>query len=512
MNKECVNELKNILKEYENDEEVIKWINNFLKKDLRTKINEKSNERKKTMQLLIEKHNYINSFLDSEIKYYSLKNIREEVLYIKYDGISFKHCTNDEIIHNVIQDLTNEKNPILSSMKYEIADDILILISNRLLFEAMPESTTIQDVITFFCPMFFHTKEETKYFFTVIGDSILKKTEDKVYYIPECSREFLSLINIFYKDYKGSDANLNNFKFKYRGHPYDKSRLIRVKNSISSIVYINEYLKKNIFNIIVVSCHYSLRYQNAENYLMKQNQEIKNNVLYLSKSSKSSIIDNFLKEKTDMNKNDDQVISPTDLKFLWKLFCDKKHMPLPMYGKEWEPYIMSRVKKNENGLYKGISSSYLEPAKYFKKFWNFSIEITEKGEDYFELSEICELYNIWLKHKMNKDMIIKESKLKELIEYFFPDVEFDNKMILDRRCIFWNKKEDIKESIKNKFMKDINTNLTFLKTYLSYCSYCDKKKKVNIVSKKYFEKYIGSIIPQQYIKNKVILKEFWLSF
>ena len=72
MNKECVNELKNILKEYENDEEVIKWINNFLKKDLRTKINEKSNERKKTMQLLIEKHNYINSFLDSEIKYIQL--------------------------------------------------------------------------------------------------------------------------------------------------------------------------------------------------------------------------------------------------------------------------------------------------------------------------------------------------------------------------------------------------------------------------------------------------------
>ena len=33
MNKECMNELKNILKEYENDEEVIKWINNFLKND-----------------------------------------------------------------------------------------------------------------------------------------------------------------------------------------------------------------------------------------------------------------------------------------------------------------------------------------------------------------------------------------------------------------------------------------------------------------------------------------------
>ena len=109
-------------------------------------------------------------------------------------------------------------------------------------------------------------------------------------------------------------------------------------------------------------------------------------------------------------------------------------------------------------------------------------------------------------------MIIKENKLKELIKYFYPNVKFRNNMILDRKCIFWKKKEDISESIKNKFMKNIDKNLTFLEAYLSYCSYCDNCKKLNIVSKKYFEKYIGSIIPQQYIKNKVILKEFWLSF
>ena len=84
-------------------------------------------------------------------------------------------------------------------------------------------------------------------------------------------------------------------------------------------------------------------------------------------------------------------------------------------------------------------------------------------------------------------------------------------MILDIKCVFWNKKQDIKESLKNKFLKNINKEQSFLEAYLSYCSYCDKTKKLNIVSKKYFEKYIVYIIPPKYINNKVISKEYWLN-
>ena len=504
MENKCILELKHILEENKEDPDIIEWIFDFLKNDMVKKIKKNSLERTLRTNLMIEKHNYINAFLDSEIKYYSLKNVREDIIYIKYDGITFEYCKKDEIIHNVVQDLKD--NELLSSLKYDISDDILLLISNRSLFEAMPESKTIQNVISFFCPMFFNTKEQLKYFFTVIGDSILKKQQDQIYYIPECSREFLSLINIFYKDYTGVDANLNNFKYKYRGCNYELSRLIKIKKSISSIVYINEFLKKNIFNIIVVSCHYSLRYQSAENYLNKQNDKIKDDVLFLSKYNKDTIIHNFLKEQTYSCTN---TISSKDFYFLWKLYCDKKNMPLPLYQAEFYEKITQYIEKNEDGNYKNINSPYLEPAKYFKQFWKCSIDITQKGEDYFELSEICELYNIWLKKKQNKEMIIKETKLKELIQFFYPDVEFYNNMILDRKCIFWEKKKDIKESLDCGFLKNIDNDLSFLKAYLSYCSYCDKTKKLNIVSKKYFEKYIGNIIPDKFIKNKIISKEYW---
>ena len=134
MKNECLKEFNNLITEYENDNEVLEIIYKFIKNDMRGKISEKNNERKKIQELLIKKHNYIDIFLDNDIKYYTLKNVKEDDIYIKYDGVSFKYCTKDEIIHIVIQDLTIEKLPLLSPIKYDIADDILILISKRNLF------------------------------------------------------------------------------------------------------------------------------------------------------------------------------------------------------------------------------------------------------------------------------------------------------------------------------------------------------------------------------------------
>ena len=58
---------------------------------------------------------------------------------------------------------------------------------------------------------------------------------------------------------------------------------------------------------------------------MKQNEEIKSKVLYLANNDKVDIIDHFFKENIQEENN--LKMNPNDLYFLWKLFCDKKHMP-----------------------------------------------------------------------------------------------------------------------------------------------------------------------------------------
>ena len=42
-----------------------------------------------------------------------------------------------------------------------------------------------------------------------------------------------------------------------------------------------------------------------------------------------------------------------------------------------------------------------------------------------------------------------------------------------------------------------------------YCKYSNNNGKLLTVSKKYFYKYIDRIIPEQYIKNNMILFNFW---
>ena len=161
---------------------------------------------------MLKRNEYIDNFLnDKDIKYYSLfnKSLDTEV-FIKYDGSSYEYAKRDDIYHKIIQDL----NPpsILSNMKREIADEIISSIGGeQLLLHSLPESSTIQNLINFFCPAFFETKEELKYFLTILGDCILNKNTELVFYVPELSREFLVTINLFYKDYFGSDINISMF-------------------------------------------------------------------------------------------------------------------------------------------------------------------------------------------------------------------------------------------------------------------------------------------------------------
>ena len=65
-----------------------------------------------------------------------------------------------------------------------------------------------------------------------------------------------------------------------------------------------------------------------------------------------------------------------------------------------------------------------------------------------------------------------------------------------------NSLELIKENPPNK-------DIRLLDAYKAYCSYSVTNNKINIVSKKYFEKYIDKLIPDEYLQHNVISKEYW---
>ena len=183
--------------------------------------------------------------------------------------------------------------------------------------------------------------------------------------------------------------------------------------------------------------------------------------------------------------------------FLWKLFCDMNNIPLIIYRNDFNDLLKIKIKYEDDTIYvyMNVSSDYLEPARNFSKFWENQIEMNDYIDEEYELSEITELYNIWLKKETKeKYKMIKEYQLVNLIQYYYPKMKMNGKYIYNIKCNLWDKKADIRKCLLNNFDKSIKTDISVLEAYKSYCSYGDKNNYINIVSKRYFEKYIDIYI------------------
>ena len=67
--------------------------------------------------------------------------------------------------------------------KHKTNTTILKRIKEKSPLNAIPESATIQSVINMLCPLLFNTREQVKYFLTIIGDCLLAKTSFNLIYI-----------------------------------------------------------------------------------------------------------------------------------------------------------------------------------------------------------------------------------------------------------------------------------------------------------------------------------------
>jgi hypothetical protein len=287
---------------------------------------------------------------------------------------------------------------------------------------------------------------------------------------------------------------MNQFKYKYRGYAYEKSRLIKFKRTIKNISYWNNFVKNNFFNILIVGVHYSSRYQGSERYIKKQSKELQNKILYLEDKTPNDILIEFQKEF--LKESDNGNLTQDEMYFLWKIFCENKNMPLIIYKQDF----LTKV-----GNYQNITSDYLIGIRHFRTFWNETIVSDQNGE--YEISEINELFTIWLNG--NKVNTVNEYQLLDIIKHFLPQVQFEGKNLLNIRCRLWNKHQDIQKCINDNKEKLKEKDHNMLEIYKMYCSYAGLNDFTNIVSKKYFEKYMENNISSQYLKNSKVLKGYW---
>ena len=256
-----------------------------------------------------------------------------------------------------------------------------------------------------------------------------------------------------------------------------------------------------------MSCYYSIRYGNSEEYLKTLND--KSDILFLNNNNQEDIINLFINKMLE-KKTTKEEINPTDMYFLWKIFVQYHKIPNVIYKNDFLKLISNKINTNKKNKYVGYYSEYLQNIKHFKTFWEDTM--CESYSDELEISELHILYNEWFKDKYDSNISINDDKIIELISYFYPDTVIDdNKYILHKINILWDKQGAIEVGLENKFNKDIKTNISMSKLYKYYCSYC-KKNKEKIASKNYFINVVHKIIPKGqniYIMNNMVLKEYW---
>ena len=282
-------------------------------------------------------------------------------------------------------------------------------------------------------------------------------------------------------------------------------------------------------DLLCVAAHYSNRYGNADLFL-ETCDDISEYALYMKHHSQEQVFEQFCDqfiEKVEQKHGDLNVtlLNWKNMHYLWKLFVSKYSLPNVMYSNHFKMLLKDKYTYEEsNDTFINVTSSQLPIVSDFLTFWDTSIIMNDKGtneiisihdkldiEIELELDELVALFKIWLNEKTTKNddtplkltthKITDEKDILNILSHYYSNIEIvNNKFIMNVQCSFWNKIEemnkyitDAKEYYKILYdKKEIDTVLIPINEI--YTFYIDKKNTRLSVSKRYFEKYISSVL------------------
>lgn len=487
--------LSELYKEYENDEYILNKLIHHINNELHvylsnTKKQQKIRENRRS--LLTEGHDkFVSEFVNRNIYFYSSTT----EIFFKYNNNFYNIIKEDDIIHDILSTLSNHDNKEqeyyerqLLPWKFKIKISIIKQIRESSLFASIPESITIQNVINVFYETFFNSRNEVKYFLTILGDHILKKQSNNIYIISPTAKTLIRLLENHGGKYFGHIPLQTTFRYKYHDHVYKDCRLVNIKN-ISNVEEILEGLiEKNtkIIDIFVVCCYYSNRYENADGYLDNcQDNNLSKYAYYLKNNTPETLIKKFINSKIQQSTG--STISMKNMLYLWKCYLDENNVSGILFTSNFKNIIKTLLDFNElDDCFNGYTSLGLPLVSNFVKFWDSSMK--ENEDEYFlEIDEICILFKLWLGGKSTHE--IKYSNILNLIKHFYPDIVIDNnKYIYGISCTTWSKNDELKEFLNS------HDNADELTTYELYVEYTKKNKKnmgALTVNKSYFDLFMA---------------------
>ena len=482
---------------------------------------------KRKNKLESESELFIQKFLHNHKYYYHPPS---ELFFEYRDDNKYYVAKEDDVQHAILS--TISANKTLMDWKHKLKVSILKKIKDRDVFSCIPESETIQAVISRLYPSICNNREKAKYLLTVLGDALLKKC-NHTYFITSKSKPFFKELSNLSCMLFGSANLFNVFKVKYYEHKYSECRIIDTLDEINLENWSQYFKQNNALDLFCVAAHYSQRYDNADTFLSEQCKDtaLKKYALYLKDKDESQLIDIF--HEQNIEKSEDCSISWKNMQYLWKHFIDAERLPNVVFSSTLKSRMIEKFNYDgHSDMFLDCTSKILPTVSKFIQFWNESVKVLDDsyGSDgsgdicgnveELEIDELCSLFTHHTKSNITEKHVI------DLVKHYYPDVSIeDDKYLLHTQCKLWNKKQDIVDFIKKYNMnydnnKKSNTNLdnesasdndsSNNNMYTEeipinelYHYYCKCKNKF-ITSKRYFERFIKEESELYIIDNNFI--------
>jgi hypothetical protein len=523
---ECTNALSILLEKYKDSEYMIQRIKSHITINLKNTLeNEFKNYEQRVNRITYlsnEQQEFIQVFL-SQNKYFYLPNNN---LFYEYTGEKYLIIKEDDIIHQLLSSISKDR--VLMQWKHKTKTNIIKQIKERSLFSSIPESDTIQNVLNMLYPAFFSSKNTVKYFLTVIGDNILKKNQGIIFLVTQIMKQFLIEIDNVALLSIGNSNTTHNFITKYHeNHSYDNCRLIKINENFSNEVW-RELLKKIGLDLLCVAAHYSKRYENSDKFIEnKSDEELYSYTYYLKNSTQNVIVEDFCSKYivSTCLSSTNCLMEWKNIHFVWKQFLSSNYLPNVIYSNSLKQIFKDKYTYDETSdSFIGITSRYLPVYSNFIKFWENTIivdinnsNVESLFDNEIEIDELYSLYKTWIKD--NSESLITNGNITEqniikILKHFFPNIEIiENKYVLNITSKLWDKITDIESSfnfIKDKIKNEYNLPLiSFDDAYNYYYKFCNLNSLKNIVSKRYFEKYLYYKLSLYIVYEKFIKTEWF---
>ena len=468
-------------------------------------------------------------------------------LYFTYNNqVRYSLIHEDEIHHRILaftseasgalgsaSTSTSTNASISTSIKYKIKNRIIKSIQSRDILSSIPESRTIQNVISHIYPALFRTRNHAKYFLTILGDVILKKSAPLIYFIPPLAKEFIKDLGGECYALFGSTANSFStaFKFKYYEHQYKDCRVvdIQIQTPSASLLRLSHMpeLKQAVIDLFCVAAHYSHRFGSADDFLRLhcKTPEVGAHAWFLREHTDQQIIQEFMEYATEPASSEHE-ISMTNMLYLWKMYLSEFRLPSMFFAATLRAKLAEHTTGGGGGGTTGTAaidvipnrtSKYLPVVSQFRQFWSEHC-FTDDHEIELEIDELSTLFNEYSSASAAATAAaaaVSDTALLGMLRHFYPEVIIeDDKYILNVGCKLWNKTAEINEYLEQFKQQCLTNHLSFpqplYNAYEFYCGRCYSAAKRRIISKRYFEKYFMEEYTDYIDENGMITIKWWV--